>query len=206
MSDKVVIVGYSGHALVVADAAIAMGMSLTHYCDIKKTKLDLFQLEYLGFEGDENFEGWHGDYRFILGVGNNEIRNRTGLKVLSHNKQLLNVIHPSASYSKHFEMGTGNFISRQVSVNALSKIGNFCILNTACIIEHECQIGNAVHIAPGAVLAGNVVVGDLSFIGANAVIKQGVKIGSNVIVGAGSVVLNDVPDNCKIVGNPGRKL
>ena len=32
-------------------------------------------------------------------------------------------------------------------------------------------IGNAVHIAPGAVLAGNVEIGDNTFIGANSVIQ-----------------------------------
>ena len=31
-----------------------------------------------------------------------------------------------------------------------------------------------------------------------------VKIGSNVTVGAGSVIINDVPDNCMVLGNPGR--
>ncbi len=34
--------------------------------------------------------------------------------------------------------------------------------------------------------------------------QGGVKIGSIVIVGAGSVVIKDIPDNCKIAGNPTR--
>jgi acetyltransferase EpsM len=35
-------------------------------------------------------------------------------------------------------------------------VGKNVILNTGCIIEHECVLGDAVHIGPGAVLAGNV--------------------------------------------------
>lgn len=205
-SDNIVIIGYSGHAYVVIDAANALGIQVTHYCDINNADINPFELEYLGFEYDHDFKGWGDNYMFVLGIGDNNIRNKVARKVLSNNKQLLNIIHPAASCSDFSQMGIGNFIARQVSVNAFSKIGDFCILNTACIIDHECKLGNAVHVAPGAVLAGNVTIGDFSFIGANAVIKQGIKIGSNVLIGAGSVVLNDVPDNSKIIGNPGRKI
>ncbi|MGV8879153.1 MAG: acetyltransferase [Sphingobacteriaceae bacterium] len=206
MSDKVAILGYSGHGFVVIDAAITAGISLSDYCERNKVVENPFQLVYLGFEEDENFVGWEEQYQFILGIGNNHIRNKIAEKVLSHNKVLLNVVHPHCSISAYSKIGMGNFVAKQVSINAFAKIGNFCILNTGCIIEHECNLGNAVHIAPGAVLAGNVEVGEFSFIGANAVIKQGVKIGANVTVGAGTVIINDVLDNQTIVGNPGRLI
>jgi sugar O-acyltransferase (sialic acid O-acetyltransferase NeuD family) len=204
--DKIGIIGYSGHGLVVADAALLGGLSLEFYCERFEAERNPFKLKYLGFDGDIDFIGWQEDYKFILGVGDNRIRNAIALRVLANKKELLNVVHPDALISSHVEMGMGNFISKRVAVNLLASIGDFCILNTGCIVEHECKIGNAVHIAPGAVLAGNVEVGDFSFIGANSVIKQGVKIGSNVIIGAGSVILKDVADHKKIVGNPGRMI
>ena len=101
-------------------------------------------------------------------------------------------------------VGIGIFASKGVLVNAFSKIGNFTILNTGCIIEHECEIGSASHIAPGAVLAGNVKIGERVFIGANSVIRQGVEVGDDVIIGAGSVIINNISSNTKIAGNPGR--
>ena len=55
-------------------------------------------------------------------------------------------------------------------------------------------------------MTGSVSVGDNTFVGANAVIKQGVKIGKDVVVGAGTVVIRDIPDNEKLVGNPGRYI
>jgi len=204
--DKIGIIGYSGHGFVVADAALMAGMPLKFYSEKFERERNPFKLEYLGFDGDTDFSGWRENYKFILGIGDNKIRNGIALRVLAYKKDLLNVIHPDALISDHVELGIGNFISKRAAVNPLASIGNFCILNTGCIVEHECKIGNAVHIAPGAVLAGNVEVGDLSFIGANSVIKQGVKVGSNVIIGAGSVILKDVSDNKKIVGNPGRMI
>lgn len=207
MSDNdVILIGYSGHGFVVAEAAILSGLFLKGYTEINKTTLNPFELDYLGFEIDEDFQYWQTDKKYILGIGENRIRYKAGNYIISKEKELLNVIHPSSSISKSAGIGFGNFISKNVSINPLVKIGNLCIVNTGAIVEHECTIGNAVHIAPGAVLAGNVSIGDLSFIGANAVIKQGVCIGKNVVIGAGSVVLKDILDNQKVVGNPARIL
>lgn len=205
MSDnKVVIIGYSGHGLVVAEAAKTGGMNLQCYTENKKMPVNPFNLDYLGYEGDAVFSHWDEPYDYILGIGNNAIRKKVAQLVLSQNKRLLNVIDTTAHISEKTSIGQGNFIAKNVVVNIFAEIGDCCILNTGCIIEHECSIANGVHIAPGAVLLGNVTVGEQSFIGANAVIKENIKIGHNVIIGAGSVVLKDVPDDSKIVGNPGR--
>ena len=203
---EVVLVGYSGHGYVVADAAIASNMNLIYYTDKKQITKNPFDLSYLGFEGEFDNLFWNNEYDYILGIGDNLIRRKTADLLISKGVELLNVIQPSASISAKVQYGIGNFISRNVSVNALVEIGDICILNTGCIIEHECIIGNGVHIAPGAVLAGNVEIGENTFVGANSVIKQGVIIGANVIIGAGSVILNDIADNSKMVGNPGREL
>lgn len=204
--ETVALVGYSGHGIVVAEAALEQGLNLKYYTEVKHREANPFDLEYLGNERESNFSGWDAEVVFVLGIGDNKIRKKSADLISSKKKEILNVIHPLGSISKKIEIGYGNFISKGVLINPLVEIGDFCILNTGSIIEHECIIGNAVHIAPGAVLAGNVKVGDFSFIGANAVIKQGVQIGRNVIIGAGTVVLHDVKDNEKIVGNPGRVI
>lgn len=203
---KTAIIAYSGHAFVVAEAAQMAGIPLKYYTDLSPKEINPFHLKYKGNEMDDTALVWSEDCNFILGIGNNIIRKKCGELVLNKRKELLNVIHPSATMSKMVEQGVGNFFARNSCINPLVKIGNFCILNTGCIVEHECVIEDAVHIAPGAVLAGNVHVGEGTFIGANAVIKQGVKIGKNVTVGAGTVVLNDTGDNKVIVGNPGKEI
>ncbi|MCZ2845034.1 MAG: acetyltransferase [Candidatus Bathyarchaeota archaeon] len=206
LNKKIVLVGYSGHGLVVADAAIEQGLDLFYYTDKKFAIKNPYKLKYLGFEGDSEFEHWGKDYKFALAIGNNEIRRNTGEIILSRGKELVNIIHPRSSVSGSTHFGIGNFINNCAAVNSQVIIGNYCILNTGSILEHECKLGDAVHVAPGAVLAGGVKVGDNTFIGANTVIKEGVRIGKNVIIGAGSVILSDVADNIKIVGNPGRKI
>lgn len=201
-----VLIGYSGHGYVVAEAAIEAGFNVNYYTDLNKIDFNPYNLKYLGFEGDKNFNEWHQGYNYILGIGDNKLRNKIASLVIVSGAQLGTVIHPTASVSKWSKLGLGVFVARNVMVNPISTIGDFSILNTGSIIEHECILGEAVHIAPGAILSGNVRVGNRSFIGANAVIKQGVVIGEDVLVGAGAVILKNVPSGSKIVGNPGRLI
>ena len=59
MSDnKIVIIGYSGHGLVVAEAAKTSGMNLQCYTENKKMSINPFYLDYLGYEGDAVFPHW----------------------------------------------------------------------------------------------------------------------------------------------------
>jgi sugar O-acyltransferase (sialic acid O-acetyltransferase NeuD family) len=206
LDNKTVIVGYSGHAYVVAESYIANGGNISYYSDLNEASKNPFDLAYLGFESAPNFKGWDISFKYILGIGDNYLREKVAKLILSNSNILENIIDPNAVISKSANIGNGVFASKGVLVNAFSTIDSFTILNTGCIIEHECEIGIASHIAPGAVLAGNVKVGNRTFIGANAVIKQGVVIGDDVIIGAGSVVLHNVENNSKIVGNPGRLL
>lgn len=205
-ANKSILIGYSGHGYVVAETALEIGIDLIGYSDTTILEKNPFNLEYLGFEKNENFIGWELEASFIIGIGDNAIRQKIANEVVTKNKELLTVISKFASVSKTIKIGHGTFINRNAAVNAFAVIGNNVILNTGCIIEHECVLDDAVHIAPGAVLAGNVTVGERSFIGANAVVKQGVTIGKDVIVGAGTVIIHDVPDGSKIVGNPGKYI
>lgn len=206
LSNKVILVGYSGHGLVVAEACQLSQIDLVGYSEKTETTLNHFDLKYLGFEMDEDFKEWNSDKSYVLGIGDNHIRHKVGKYIQSKDRKVLNVIHPSASVTNYIEVGIGNFIARNAIINPFVKIGNFCIINTGAIVEHECVIGDAAHIAPGAVLAGNVEVGRNAFIGANAVIKQGVRIGENVIVGAGAVVIHNIENNEVVVGNPSKRI
>lgn len=205
MSDKdVILIAYSGHAYVVAETILDNGLNIIGYSDTEEAKTNPYNLTYLGFEKENDFVGWSKEIPFVLGIGDNNLRQKVANLINKKGKLIQTIIHKTAHVSKTAIIESGTFISKNVIVNALVKVGRNTILNTGCIIEHECVLQDAVHIAPGAVLAGNVCVGERSFVGANAVIKQGVIVGRDVVIGAGSVIITNIPDGKKVVGNPGR--
>ncbi|SMO61109.1 acetyltransferase [Solitalea koreensis] len=204
MKKEAILIGYSGHGYVVADALICAGYSIKGYLDTAEKENNPYKLVYLGTEDSDSASIALKSTGFVVAVGNNAIRKTITEKLIDKEFFSLNIIHPSAIISGSVKMGTGVMVMAGVVVNPFAEIGDGVILNTNCTIEHECKIGSYTHIAPGVVLAGNVTIGENVFVGANSVIKQGVTIGNNVIIGAGTVIIRNIPDGATVVGNPGR--
>ena len=201
--NKLTLVGYGGHAHVVAETADILGTPPKYYVNKEKVIFNPFDLRYLGDEWSDEFNRWE-ECSFILGIGENVARMKVAHFIRNKGSDIKSIEHPNSSISKKSELEDGVFVSRNVSVNTYAHIGSYSILNTGCTIEHDCIIGESCHVAPGATLCGNVSIGKCSFIGANSVIKEGLNVGENVIIGAGAVVLKNIPNGAKVVGNPGR--
>ena len=198
MKKKLEIIGYSGHSYVCIEVAMLSGYEIIGYYDIENKLVNPYNISYLGSENEiiksNNF--------LFVAIGDNQLRQVIYEKLRS-NDNFATLIHPSALFSSTSIISENVLLSAGAIVNAQANIGFGCIINSSAIVEHECYIDDFVHIAPGAVLAGNVKVGKRSFIGANATIKQGLTIGEDVVVGAGAVIINDIPSNSTVVGNPG---
>lgn len=207
---KIVIIGASGHAKVVADIILSRKRDLNEKIEIvaflddnyKNLKYkEIFGISIVG--GLDKIEYFNKEnYYFVIGIGNNYIRE----KIFEQHSKLsyYTAIHPKAVISEEVLIGEGTVIMANVVVNAYSVIGKQCILNTASIIEHDNKLKDYVHVSPNTILCGEVSVNNRSWIGAGTVIKQQVSIGKNVMVGAGSVIIRDVENNCTVVGNPGK--
>ena len=74
-----------------------------------------------------------------------------------------------------------------------SIVGANVIVNTRASLDHECWIGDHVHLAPGVVLSGMVTVEEGAHIGTGAILIQGVRVGARALVPAGAIVLGNVP-------------
>lgn len=121
-------------------------------------------------------------------------------------KPAINAISPAAFIGDTVVFGRGLQAMPHVVINQFSQIGDWCILNTNCTVDHECIVGDGVHVMAGGLLAGKVVVGDYSTIGTNATILPSVKIGTNATIEPGAVVTMDVPDNAVMAGAPAQIL
>jgi sugar O-acyltransferase (sialic acid O-acetyltransferase NeuD family) len=193
-----VIVGYSGHAYVVLDILLSQNYPIIGYCDSIKKVNNPFNLTYLGQETNAYPLSIITNTNYFVCIGDNGIRAKVQNKLTTLlNKPALNVLHDKAACSAFVDWHPqgGILVAANAVINPFVKLGKGVIVNISASIDHECILGDFVHIAPSAVLCGNVKVGNNSFIGANSVIKANISIGANVVIAAGSVVNNNIPDN-----------
>jgi sugar O-acyltransferase (sialic acid O-acetyltransferase NeuD family) len=200
-----ILIGYSGHAFVAYGILHTAGKKITGYCDVEEKEYNPFSLTYFGRETSETGLQALSQDGFFIAIGDNATRNKVYEMLKKKDLYPANAIHPAAIIDPSAAVAqSGVMIAANVTINPLAKIGTGVICNTGCIVEHECEVEDFVHIGPGAVLCGNVKIGNRTFVGANAVIRQGINIGKYVMIGAGAVVVKDVADNMTIVGVPAK--
>lgn len=101
-----------------------------------------------------------------------------------------------------------------IEIHPGAKIGKgfFIDHGAGVVIGETAEIGDNVTLYQGVTLGGtgkekgkrHPTLGDNVMVSAGAKVLGSMKIGNNVKIGAGSVVLTPVPDNCTVVGVPGR--
>ena len=77
-------------------------------------------------------------------------------------------------------------------INPYAQLGKGCIVNTCASVDHDCNVGDYVHVAVGAHLCGTVEVGAYTWIGAGATVSNNVSICPECMIGAGAVVVKSV--------------
>lgn len=203
---RLAILGGSGHGKVVADTAECCGWQSIEFFDDAWPERRVNG--HWAVVGDtaalhKRLDAFDG---VVVAIGNNLVRYNKLLELEAAGARLCSLLHPSATVSRHAVIEKGTVVFAQAVINADVHVGLGSILNTGCSVDHDCLLGKAVHISPGARLAGGVSVGDLSWVGIGASVRQMVRIGAHVVVGLGAAVLNDVPDALTVVGVPARVL
>lgn len=209
---NIVVVGASGHGMVVAD--ILSQMSEYHvagFIDAFKEKGTICggDLVVLGAESDLPAIIKEQDiYGGIVAIGDNWSRSVVVGKILAvvPEFRFVNAIHPSCVVSPRAVMGVGNVLSPNVVINANATIGNFCIINSVACIEHDNIMEDYSSVAPRVVTGGNVSIGAFTAVGIGAVIKHRIVIGEQSIIGAGALVLKDVTPYSTWYGVPAKKI
>lgn len=195
---NIIIIGAGGHGKVVAELALLNKYNYSFWDDSTQ---NIFQSS---IPISKRSLILPPDTNIVIGIGDNISRKRISFDY--SNDYFINLVHPRSILSDDFKLGVGNVIMAAVSINPGVCIGNHNILNTGSVIEHDCKLGNYIHISPNATLCGNVIVNDGAWIGAGSTIIPGVKVGEGAIIGAGAVVLKDVLPYVTVVGNPARVI
>lgn len=206
----IIVIGAGGHAAVVADALLAAGATVLGFTDPRSEVAGtrICGLPVLG--GDEVLQAHTCQtVRLANGIGGvrpHLLRRSVQQRLESQGWSFAGVRHPSAIVSLFAEVGDTVQLMARCVVQAHSRLGKGCIVNTAAVVEHDVDVGEFSHVAPGAILCGQVRVGPDSHVGAGAVLRQGVSVGAWTLVGAGAVVVKDFEGNGSLVGMPARQV
>jgi len=209
MREKIVLVGGGGHCKVVI--SIFRESEQYEIVGISDIKENLGK-EILGvpvrFTDDDLPSLYKGGVRnavvTIGSVGSPKKRIELFEYLRSIGFKLPTITSNNAIISNEVFIDEGTVVMPGVVINPGAKIGRNCIINTGSIIEHDCVVGDHVHIAPGVTLSGGVVIEAEAHIGTGATVIQGIEIGKGSIIGAGAVVVKDIPSGVVAKGVPAK--
>jgi sugar O-acyltransferase (sialic acid O-acetyltransferase NeuD family) len=206
MADPLIVFGSGGHAKVVVEAALAgaSAREIVLLDDSEEARgRSIFGIRVSG--GRDRLAGLRG-VPVAPAVGDNKARASLVEWLRQGGHILETIIHPSATVGGSVAIAPGAFVSAGAVVIADARVGSGAIINTAASVDHDCDIGEASHIAPGVHLCGNVRIGARTLVGVGACVRPGISICDDVILGAGSVVVRNIEAAGTFAGNPARKI
>ena len=91
MNKEVILIGYSGHAYVVAEIMIAAQYEPRYYCEQSEKVFNPYKLQYLGNEKQAILQ-LQNHFSFIA-IGDNRIRKKIMDSLAMHQVSWMNAIH-----------------------------------------------------------------------------------------------------------------
>ncbi|MGZ3769100.1 MAG: acetyltransferase [Bdellovibrio sp.] len=210
MNESVIVLGAGGHAKVVLDALKLQSAHVLGVTDVEPGRVGQKILGIPVIGGDDAILKYcSSNIKLVNGIGSIHVApHRSSIfdRFKNYGYSFAKVFHPSAIVGSETVVSEGVQVMAGCVIQACTRIGKNTLINTCASVDHDCDIGEHVHIAPGVTLSGGVVVGDYVHIGTGATIVQGVRIGRGALVAAGAVVICDVPEGAKVMGIPAREI
>ena len=190
------VIGNGAHSNVIIDTAELMNMGYRDF-----NLIDYNDIQYLSQGTNQSKQ-----IDIALAIGSNFKRHDIFIYLSSKFSKMNfpNLIHPTSSVSKSVQMGHGNFIGANTYIGPNVKIGNFAIINSGSVVEHDTEMLDFSSIAPGCELGGNVRIGLRSAVSIGSTILQKINISDDSIIGAKSMLNIDCPNNVVMYGIPAK--
>lgn len=199
--EDVAVIGAGGHAKVVAAALLAVGHNVIGFYDDNSQKWgeDIFGIPIVGPISDLTAQKCD---RAIIGLGSNQVRKQIATTM---DLNWITVIHPFSWVHPEVSLGVGTIVCAGAIVQPGATIGSHVIINTKASVDHDCMVGDYVHIAV-AHLAGGASADEGAFLSLGSTVLPGLNIGAWAHLGAGSLATKNILAGCTAVGNPARTI
>ncbi len=162
----------------------------------------------LGVEvlGDTTSYAIQEDDRFLISLGDPELRKTLADRLTQRGGKFFTLIHPTAYVASSAVLGAGCVIGPFASVGSFARLGEHVLLNLYATAGHDTQIGSFAVFSPYGVANGGSSIGERVFIGTHAVVTPNKKVGRQSKIAAAAVVYRDVPEFTLATGNPAKSF
>lgn len=158
----------------------------------------------VGILGDENTYKIKKQDRFLIAIGNIDIKKKVVAKLKKKGAQFLTLIHPTAIVSKTAKIGQGVIICPFAIVSDHVIVEDFVLLNFYSSCGHDAKVGKYCVLSPYATLNGFAVLEDEVFLGTHSTVTPKTKIGYRSKISANSVAMHNIPAYSFVFGVPGK--
>jgi sugar O-acyltransferase (sialic acid O-acetyltransferase NeuD family) len=141
-------------------------------------------------------------YVVCIGAEHGYARTQTSNCLEKMGLKPLTMVHKRSFVEPTATLGKACLVMPGAVIHKFATIG----VNTSATIDHECSIGNGVHIMGQAAIAGKVDIADYVTVGTHATILPYLTIGEGAFIGAGAVVTKDIAPYSVVTGMPARHI
>lgn len=209
MTKEIYALGVGHNTPVLLDLAIGCGYiiaGLYHYNDERTGEVD-HGFKILGSFNDLWQTGNCHGKKFLLTMGDLDVREELAKKIISLGGELPTLIHPSAVISTYAKISNiGVCIFPFVFVQSDSVVEDNTVILSHVNISHNTKISKNCFIAGGAVVGAYTEVEEHVFIGQGALTISGKCniIGHHSFVGAGALVTKPIKSSSIVAGFPAK--
>ncbi len=213
MQKNIIIIGNSGAALecyacileILAISSFHSLFTFKGFLSHKGYKGNLGEFSSYALGSDEDYILQKDDI-FVLGIGDNTIRNTAYANMKARNGEFLNLISPLVYIGQNVVLGEGNVLLKCCNISNNTIIGNANYLNGSVVIGHDVNIGDANFFATHSAMYGSAKLGSYNRLAPKAMLLEKSKLGNNNTIAPAAVVYKGCKDNALMAGNPAVKI
>ncbi len=160
--------------------------------DDKLYNSNQFNAPFLGSEKDYNFTN---DDNVLIAIGDLETRNKVIDYLNDTAVNIISFVHHSSIIASSSNIGKGTIICPFCIVGAMTKLGDYNLINYQCAIPHNCTVGDRNVFSPNVQVTGYTKIGSNNFFGVSTGTMPSIVIGNNNKVQAGLLVTKNIENN-----------
>ena len=172
------------------------------FLDPDKNILNGFNMS-VGVIGDEDAYEISDRDRFIIAIGQINLKKKVIKRIKNKCGQFLTLIHPTAIVSNTTHIGEGVVICPFATVSDNVTLDDFVMMNYYSSCGHDSRVGKYSILSPYATVNGEAILEEEVFLGSHSTVRLSKRVGRKSKVSANSAVMQDVPERALVSGVPG---